>query len=194
MVLLPWPKKSLEPRNSWGWSTVQSWMSCNIELRFDIVVTHTICASRARDADGSRCRMISHDHTADQSHEYLACNDFFGQGSTCTPRSCSSQGWNGWKVQMWKKRLCWSPFCTTAGYGMTSKKPETLRLVTKDLIRTLKWVIIHSTDWVRGCKLTAMKGHALCHSTHSHTRGERSFWPGTTTVSCFRNPYKVVNL
>ena len=27
--------------------------------------------------------MISHDRTADQSHEYLGCNDFFGQGSTC---------------------------------------------------------------------------------------------------------------
>ena len=25
--------------------------------------------------------MISHDRTADQSHEYLGCNDFFGQGS-----------------------------------------------------------------------------------------------------------------
>ena len=25
---------------------------------------------------------ISHDHTADQSHEYLGCNDFFGQGSS----------------------------------------------------------------------------------------------------------------
>ena len=25
--------------------------------------------------------MISHDRTADQSHEYLSCNDFFGQGS-----------------------------------------------------------------------------------------------------------------
>ena len=26
--------------------------------------------------------MISHDRTADQSHEYLGCNDFFGQGSS----------------------------------------------------------------------------------------------------------------
>ena len=26
--------------------------------------------------------MISPDRTADQSHEYLSCNDFFGQGST----------------------------------------------------------------------------------------------------------------
>ena len=28
--------------------------------------------------------MISHDRTADQSHEYLGCNDFFGQGSSFT--------------------------------------------------------------------------------------------------------------
>ena len=27
---------------------------------------------------------ISHDRTADQSHEYLGCIDFFGQVSTCT--------------------------------------------------------------------------------------------------------------
>ena len=26
--------------------------------------------------------MISDDRTADQSHEYLGCNDFFGQGSS----------------------------------------------------------------------------------------------------------------
>ena len=57
-------------------------ISCDIELRFDIDATRGICASRARVADRSRCRMISHDRTADQSHEYLGCNDFFGQGST----------------------------------------------------------------------------------------------------------------
>ena len=50
---------------------------------FDIDATHSSCASRARVADQSRCRMISHHHIADQSHEYLSCNDFFGQGSTC---------------------------------------------------------------------------------------------------------------
>ena len=55
-------------------------ISCNIELRFDIDVTCGICMSRARVADRSRCRMISHDRTADQSHEYLGCNDFFWPG------------------------------------------------------------------------------------------------------------------
>ena len=39
-------------------------------------------------ADRSRCRMISDDCTADQSHEYLSCNDFFGQGSNMTT-ACS---------------------------------------------------------------------------------------------------------
>ena len=29
---------------------------------------------------------ISHDRTADQSHEYLGCNDFFGQGSSLTEK------------------------------------------------------------------------------------------------------------
>ena len=49
------------------------------------------CASRSRVADRSRCRMISHDRTADQSHEYLSCNDFFGQGSTI----------DTWTVRFW---------------------------------------------------------------------------------------------
>ena len=56
-------------------------ISCDIELRFDSDSTHGCCASRARVADRSRCREISHDRTADQSHEYLGCNDFFGQDS-----------------------------------------------------------------------------------------------------------------
>ena len=46
-----------------------------------IDVTRGICAPRARLANRSQCCMISHDCTADQSHEYLSCNDFFGQGS-----------------------------------------------------------------------------------------------------------------
>ena len=36
--VLPWPKKSLQPRYSWGWSAVRS---CDIELRFDIDATHS---------------------------------------------------------------------------------------------------------------------------------------------------------
>ena len=56
-------------------------ISCDIELRFDIDAIRGLCASRARVADRSRWRMISLDRTADQSHEYLTWNDFFGQGS-----------------------------------------------------------------------------------------------------------------
>ena len=56
-------------------------ISCDIELRFDSDATRGSCPSRTHVADRSRCRKISHDCTADQSHEYLGCNDFFGQGS-----------------------------------------------------------------------------------------------------------------
>ena len=63
-------------------------ISCDIELRFDIDATRGLCALRARVADRSRCRMISDDRTADQSHEYLGCNDFFGQGSNWVLGAC----------------------------------------------------------------------------------------------------------
>ena len=52
-------------------------ISCDIELWFDINATRGICATQACVADRIRCRMISHDSTADQSHEYLGCNIFF---------------------------------------------------------------------------------------------------------------------
>ena len=51
IFLLPWPKKSLQPRNSWGWSTVRS---CDI-VRYRASVSART-ASRARVADQSRCR------------------------------------------------------------------------------------------------------------------------------------------
>ena len=54
-------------------------ISCDIEVRFDIDATRGLCASRARVADRSRCCMISHDRTADQSHEYLGWNDFLAR-------------------------------------------------------------------------------------------------------------------
>ena len=51
-----------------GWSTVQS---CDI-VRYRAATRHRRdaghCSSRAHVADCSRCRMISHDRTADQSH------------------------------------------------------------------------------------------------------------------------------
>ena len=62
------------------------WYRASVPHRRDL--SH--CASRARVADRSRCRMISHDRTADQSHEYLGCNDFFGQGSMKACLSTSS--------------------------------------------------------------------------------------------------------
>ena len=52
-----------------------------------LYATRGICASRAHVADRSQCRMLSHDRTADQSHEYLGCDDFFGQGSTYCQRN-----------------------------------------------------------------------------------------------------------
>ena len=67
-------------------------ISCHIELRFDIDATRGNCASLAHVADCSQCRMIPHDRTADQSHEYLGCDDFFGQGSSFRETaSCEAQ-------------------------------------------------------------------------------------------------------
>ena len=70
-------------------SSVIVWYRASVRHRRD----PGCCASRAHVADRSRCRMISHDRTADQSHEYLGCNDFFGQGSSTrgrkNPRSLS---------------------------------------------------------------------------------------------------------
>ena len=58
--VLPWPRKSLQPRNSWGWSAV--W-SCDI-VRYRASVRHRRdsrgCASRTRVADR---RSMSHDFT-----------------------------------------------------------------------------------------------------------------------------------
>ena len=56
--------------------------SCDIEVRFDIDATRGTARRELALPDRSGCRMISRDRTADQSHEYLGCNDFFGQGST----------------------------------------------------------------------------------------------------------------
>ena len=63
-------KKSSQPRNPCGWSTtgqLDHVILCDIELQFGIEATRDICGSRARVGDWSRCRMILHDCTADQS-------------------------------------------------------------------------------------------------------------------------------
>ena len=78
--LLPWPKNRCSRKIHAVDLLFDHVISCEIELLFDIDATRGTCASRARDADQSRCRMISHDCTADQSHEYLSCNDFFWPG------------------------------------------------------------------------------------------------------------------
>ena len=54
-------------------------ISCDIELRFDSDATRGSCAARARVADRSRCREISHDRTADQSHEYSTVTIFLAR-------------------------------------------------------------------------------------------------------------------
>ena len=43
----------------------------------------------------ARYRTISHDRTVDQPHEFLGCNDFFGQGSikTCTVLTTPMDHW-----------------------------------------------------------------------------------------------------
>ena len=72
----PGQKKSLKPRNSWGWSSVQS---CDI-MRYRASLRHQHDSQCLRVA--SSCCMRSHYRIADQSHEYLGSNDFFGQGSS----------------------------------------------------------------------------------------------------------------
>ena len=81
--ILPWPKK-----NRYSQEIHEADLQfdhvilCDIELRFNIDATRGLCASRACVADRRRCRMISDDRTADQFHDYLGCNDIFGQGSS----------------------------------------------------------------------------------------------------------------
>ena len=80
-VILPWPKKSLQPRYSWDWSAVRSCDISRHRLR---------SAMRARDAQLPRVASlsnrssISHDITWSdrRSTSCLGCNDFFGQGSS----------------------------------------------------------------------------------------------------------------
>ena len=93
-------------------------ISCDIELRFDSDATRGSCVSRAGVADRSRCREISHDRTADQSHEYLGCNDFFGQGSRCV--ICRSGGLEHWASAFF---FLWT-FCffPRAPIGLVKKK------------------------------------------------------------------------
>ena len=62
-VLLPWPKKSLQPRNSWGWSAV--W-SCDI-VRHRASVRHRRDPRYLRVAS-SRCRSKSMSHDITWSH------------------------------------------------------------------------------------------------------------------------------
>ena len=50
----------------------------------------------------ARYRTISHDRTVDQPHEFLGCNDFFGQGSS-TRSTCNV--WSSLKFKCQKHRL-----------------------------------------------------------------------------------------
>ena len=61
MHVLPWPKKSLQPRYSWDWSAVRS---CDNELRFDNDNWHRH-DQRCLRVESSRCRskLMSHDIT-----------------------------------------------------------------------------------------------------------------------------------
>ena len=62
-IILPWPKKSLQPRNSWGWSAV--W-SCDI-VRYRASVWHRR-GSRYLRVASSRCRSKSMLHDITWSH------------------------------------------------------------------------------------------------------------------------------
>ena len=82
IFVLPWPKKSLQPRNSWGWSDSLIMWNRAISSLGSTSTRPAALRVASSHTDWSRSRMISHDCSADQSHEYLGCNDFFGQGST----------------------------------------------------------------------------------------------------------------
>ena len=91
IIILPWPKNRYSreiPEVDLQFDHV---ISCDIKLRFDIDVTRGVCASWTCVADRSRCRMISHDFTADQSHEYLGCNDFLARVVSATVRSVTEE-------------------------------------------------------------------------------------------------------
>ena len=76
VLLLPWPKQLLQPKKFMRLiQQSDRVISCDIDLRFDIDATR----GASRVADRSRCHLISHDRTADQSHEYLGCNDFLAR-------------------------------------------------------------------------------------------------------------------
>ena len=87
-VLLPWPKKSLQPEYSWDWSAVRS---CDIMRHRLLERELTMCKGRGscRCRTEARYRTISHDRTVDGPHESLCCNDFFGQGSTKNMITCT---------------------------------------------------------------------------------------------------------
>ena len=79
----PGQKKLLQPRYSWDWSAVRS--SDIMRHRLRSAMQRELATRRVRESrrcrTKARYRTISHDRTVDQPHEFLGCNDFFGQGS-----------------------------------------------------------------------------------------------------------------
>ena len=111
-ILLPWPKKSIQPRNSWGWSTV--W-SCDI-VRYRASVQHRRDSRHLRVAS-SRCRSKSMSRDITWSHcgsisEYLGCNDFYGQGSSIRERNSKKKkyGQLSWQTSVFANRVTSSFF------------------------------------------------------------------------------------
>ena len=83
-LLLPWPKKSLQPRIHEIDPQCDHVISCDIN--FDLqreLATHSCHRCRSHrcwtERSEARYRTISHDRAVDQPHEFLGCNDFFGQ-------------------------------------------------------------------------------------------------------------------
>ena len=107
-------------------------ISYDIELRFDIDATRGICAWRARVTDWSRCRMISHDRTADQSHEYLGYNDFFGQGGRID--TILHHNW-----AYWWGHWSWSPSLSVRSVKTTAGKFSALTIPFSPTMAVHAW-------------------------------------------------------
>ena len=125
LFVLPWPKRSLQPRYSWDWSAVRS---CDIvrhrlrsstsECKLQRELAMRSCRGSRRCRTEARYHTISQDRTVDQPHEFLGCNDFFGQGSRSTadsssrcPRTIAEAGRGFWLCTCSKESTSFKKIC-----------------------------------------------------------------------------------
>ena len=90
-VFWSWVENKL--RFPWPFSKRKTKCACTLGSRAPATFSESAelsCACPSSVTKSSLSQLdMSHDRTADQSHEYLGCNDFFGQGIIC----CSFYLW-----------------------------------------------------------------------------------------------------